>query len=178
MSQDNPHNFPVPSPDNAPTGPIGSHRTLSAEESALASSGSGEWFYVEVTYTDGGKTHKGYLSQYTGGAMYWDSYMIITNKPQTKFKRVASGAWLSDASSVTYKNPPFYMCITAAPRYWVYLSNHYIDIKWWINDGKLYNSYVDGPAGCVPQDPPFYSRQLWVCFTGENPIYDCKAIPA
>ena len=178
MSQDNLHNFPVPSPDNAPAGPTGTQHQLSAEESALASSCPGEWFHIEVTYTDGGKAAKGYLSQYASGAMYWDSYIIITDTPQTKFKRVDSGAWESDVSQVTYKNPPFYLCVTAGPRYWVYLSNNYIDIKWWIANGKLYNSYANGAAGCVPQDPPFYSRQLWVCFNSGNDLYDCKIIPA
>ncbi|WP_321963609.1 hypothetical protein [Paraburkholderia sp. J7] len=178
MSQDNSQNFPVPSPDNAPAGPTGTQRQLAAEESALISRSSREWFYLEVTYTDGGKTAKGYLSQYTGGAMYWDSYVIITDTPQTKFRSVESGAWESDASQVTYKNPPFYLCVTAGPRYWVYLSNYYIDVKWWLAEGKLYNSYAGGPAGCVPQDPPFYSRQLWACFNSDNPLVDCKAIPA
>jgi hypothetical protein len=177
MSQDNPQNFPVSNPDNAPSGPTVTRRQLSKEESALVS-GSSKWFYLQVTYTDGEKTAQGYISQYTGGAMYWDSYIIITDAPQTKFQSDESGYWLSDASAVTYKNPPFYLCVTAGPRYWVYLSNSYTNIKWWIADGKLYNDYVDGPAGCVPQEPPFYTRQLWVCFNAANPLYDCKPIPA
>ena len=178
MSQDNLQNFPVPNPDNAPAGPTGNQRQLSAEESALASSNnSGEWFHLQVTYTDGGKTATGYITQYMGGAMYWDSYIIITDTPQTKFKS-DSGAWLSDANQVTYKNAPFYLCVTAGPRYWVYLSNHYTDVKWWVAEGKLYNNYADGPAGCVPQDPPFYNRQLWVCFNAGNALSNCKMIPA
>jgi hypothetical protein len=179
MSQDNSQNFPVPNPDDAITGPTGTQRRqLSAEESTLASSSTGEWFHLQVTYTDGNKTGRGYVTQYKGGAMYWDSYIIITDTPQTKFKIESSGAWLSDASQVTYKDPPFYLCVTAGPRYWGYLSNYYTNIKWWVSgDGKLYNNYADGPAGCVPNDPPFYSRQLWVCFNSGNALTDCKMIP-
>lgn len=159
-------------------GPTGTPRQLSAEESALVSGTSAEWFYLKVTYTDGGKAATGYISQYTRGAMYWDSYIIITDTPQTKFKNVGDGQWLSDASNLTYKSPPFYLCVTAAPRYWIYLSNHYTDVRWWVADGKLYNDYARGPAGCVPQEPPFYDRQLWACFNAADPLYDCKAIPA
>lgn len=178
MSQENSQNFPVPNPDDAPTGPTSTERQLASEESALVSGISGEWFYLQVTYTDGDKTAQGYISQYSAGSMYWDSYIIITDAPTTKFKRVESGQWLSDVSNITYKKPPFYLCVSASPRYWAYLSNYYTEVKWWIADGKLYSNYADGPAGCVPQDPPFYSRQLWVCFNAANPLYDCKPIPA
>jgi hypothetical protein len=178
MSQDDPQDFPAPSPDNSPTGPTGTQRQLTADEVTLISQSSEEWFYLEVTYIDKGKSAKGYLSQYSAGAMYWDSYIIITDTPATKFKRVESGAWVSDVSQVTYKNPPFYLCVTAGPRYWIYLSNNYTDVKWWTSGGQLYNSYVDGPADCVPQDPPFYSRQLWACYDGNNPLSSCQAVPA
>ena len=178
MSHDTPQTFPVPNPDNALTGPTGTPRQLSAEESDLVNGNSGEWFYLQVTYTDGNKTATGYISRYTNGAMYWDSYIIITDTPQTKFKSVGSGQWLTDVSEVTYKSPPFYLCVTAAPRYWVYLSNYYTSVKWWIAGGQLHNDYVGGPAGCVPQDPPFYSRQLWTCYNAGHSLSDCKAIPA
>lgn len=178
MSQDSSQDFPAPNPDDSLTGPTGTQRDLSEEDSASISSAPGEWFYLQVTYTDKGKTAQGYITQYISGAMYWDSYIIITDKPQTKFKNVDSGSWISDVTQVTYKNPPFYLCVTAKPRYWVYLSNYYTNVKWWIADGKLYNNSAPGPAGCVPQDPPFYSRQLWVCFNAGNSLSDCKAIPA
>lgn len=177
MSQDNPQNFPVPNPDDAPTGPTETPRQITAEESALVSGISEEWFYLQATYTDRGQTATGYVSQYRNGAMYWDSYIIITAAPQTAFKRVGSGQWLCDSKSVTYKDPPFYLCVTAGPRYWVYLSNYYTYVKWWIADGKLHNDYVGGPAGCVPQHPTFYDRQLWACYNSGNPLNDCKAIP-
>jgi hypothetical protein len=169
------HKFPTPGPDHAPTGPTGSPRLLSAEESALV--GAAEWFYLQVTYTDNGNTSQGYLSQYVAGAMYWDSYIIITGSPQTKFKSVGSGQWLSDVQSVTYKNPPFYLCVTSGPRFWIYLSNYYTSVRWWLNNGQLFNDYANGPAGFEPQDPPFYNRQLWACFNGQG-LSNCKKIPA
>jgi hypothetical protein len=173
------NNFPIPSPDDAPTGPIGSaRRVLSAEEEALVKGGTEEWFHLQVTYTDKEKTAQGFISQYLSGAMYWDSYIIITDSPQTKFKSVGSGQWLSDAQDVTYKKPPFYLCVTAGPRYWVYLSNYYTNVRWWVKDGQLYNDYVGGPAGFEPQDPPFYSRQLWAGFNKGKLLRDCKIIPA
>src|SRR5690348_12318015 len=164
MPDNDPNQFPVPNPDNALSGPTGSPRRLSTEKSAFAKSVGARWFYVQVTYKDQGNTAQGYLSQYTSGAMYWDSYIIITPNPQTKFQVQAPGAWLSDAQSVTYKNPPFYLCVTSGPRYWVYLSNYYTDVQWEIVGPSLACSYVGGSGGFVPQDPPFYSRQLWACF--------------
>jgi len=143
----------------------------------LVSGIAADWFYIQVTYTDNGKTAQGYLSQYVGGAMYWDSYVIITANPQTKFKQEGGGRWVSDVKNITYKNPPFYLCATAGPRFWVYLSNYYTDVRWWIDAGQLYNDHVSGPAGFEPQDPPFYSRQLWVCFNGLH-LSDCKIVPA
>jgi len=177
MPDNDPNKFPALDPDNAPTGPTGSPRQLSAKESDLVSGIAADWFYIQVTYTDNGKTAQGYLSQYVGGAMYWDSYVIITANPQTKFKQEGGGRWVSDVKNITYKNPPFYLCATAGPRFWVYLSNYYTDVRWWIDAGQLYNDHVSGPAGFEPQDPPFYSRQLWVCFNGLH-LSDCKIVPA
>ena len=178
MTEITAHEFPAPNPDEALSGPSGSPRELSAEESALVTAVDSEWFYIEVTYTDNGKTAQGYLSQYAGGAMYWDSYVIITSNQQTKFKREGSGQWKSDVSRVTYKDPPFYLCVTAGARFWVYLSNYYTNVKWWVAKGQLFNDYVGGPAGFEVQDPPFYTRQLWAGFNKGQLLSDVKLIPA
>ncbi len=173
MSQDNLQNLPMPHPDNAPNGLTGTQRLPTAEELAIINSAAKDYFYLQVTYTDQDEVKTGYISQYVDGGT-WSNYVIITDAPQTQFLALPGGQWLSNVN----ESSPLFLCVTASPRYWVYLSNYYTDVKWNIENGKLFCDSAPGAAGCQANKPSGPDRVLWVTFNTEHVLRDCKMIPA
>lgn len=102
------------------------------------------WYYCKVNYIDDkGNSKVGYLSAVGGNATisFWD-YICVNDDPGYKFRpNLGSDGWeqweCQDGNYLSLKATGWYYRSSAYPLWFK------------IVDGKLYNSYWDGPAGSV-----------------------------